>query len=137
MLAEVKANRIDVAERHQRAGGLVREYFMKYLPLHRGDSTGSDTPLMDKTYDNPYQLERIRIRQYSSQKPGQERTLVTCIAGQRELAAAVEVHKKYSIPVACIVFVLIGAPLASWPDAAVWQSPAASPFYFSCSIGDL
>ncbi|MBI4408094.1 MAG: LptF/LptG family permease [Gemmatimonadetes bacterium] len=49
------------------------------------------------------------------------------LIGQRINAYAVEYHKKYAIPFACIVFVLIGAPLAvRFPRGGVGMVIAAS-----------
>lgn len=62
-------------------------------------------------------------------------------AGYRDQAAAgqaqvnkfaVEIHKKYTIPVACIVFVLIGAPIAiRFPRGGVALVVAVSLFFFA------
>ncbi|MBN1466037.1 LptF/LptG family permease [candidate division KSB1 bacterium] len=111
MLAEVNANRIDLAERRQRAAGLIHGYFMKYLPLHQGDTAGVDTPLPEETIDNPYRLERIRSDNIHLKNQVKSEISSLAALDKENWRLLVEVHKKYSIPIACIVFVLIGAPL--------------------------
>ena len=52
---------------------------------------------------------------------------------------SVEIHKKFSLPVACIVFVLIGAPLGMRVrragPAVAFVSIAFFLFYYLCLVG--
>ncbi len=75
-----------------------------------------------KIYFNGYSVRKIRKLAFSSPAgltPEQQRALLKLRSKLQEIEIRqrninkylVEVHKKYSIPVACIVFVLIGAPL--------------------------
>ena len=58
---------------------------------------------------------------------------------RRIAGLSVEIHKKFSLPVACIVFVLIGAPLGmrvrrAGPSVA-FVSVAFFLFYYLCLVG--
>ncbi|MBN1481298.1 LptF/LptG family permease [candidate division KSB1 bacterium] len=114
MLAEVNANKIDITDRRLRAGKLVRDYFLKYLPEDDRCATSQkrSTFISGKNANqNIYEFERIRsdnIRLLNQLKS----ELSSMKALDREnWRLLVEIHKKYSIPFACIVFILIGAPL--------------------------
>jgi lipopolysaccharide export system permease protein len=52
---------------------------------------------------------------------------------------SVEVHKKFSLPIACVVFVLVGAPLGMWVrragPAIAFISIAFFVFYWACLVG--
>lgn len=80
--------------------GDLQELFPEEFHL---DNTG----LQKKLYS--YQTARMRIQRIVDQIEGE----ASVVWGYRSSINSlwVEVHKKYSIPVACLVFVLIGAPL--------------------------
>jgi len=59
--------------------------------------------------------------------------------GQRAGSLSVEIHKKFSMPAACVVFVFIGAPLGMRVrragPAVAFVSVAFFLFYYLCLIG--
>ncbi|MBN1560595.1 LptF/LptG family permease [candidate division KSB1 bacterium] len=113
MLAEVKANKTDIEERYHRAAGLVQNYFTKYLPQHQRGAAAAQTPaaLSEPNRENNYQLERIRSDHIHLKNQLKSELSSLASLDKENWRLMVEVHKKYSIPFACIVFVLIGAPL--------------------------
>lgn len=114
MLAEVKTNLVDIDERNARAGELISGYFSKYLPEKTREDS-SQTALMDDFGfaggKKMYQAERIRSDNIRLKNQVKSELSSLKALDKENWRLLVEVHKKYSIPVACIVFVLVGAPL--------------------------
>ena len=108
MLSEVKANNVDIEERYRSAGKLVREYFAKYLPGQESDTLTISQGSGNKSR---YKLERIRSDNIRLKNQINSELSSLTSLDRENWRLMVEVHKKYSIPFACIVFVLIGAPL--------------------------
>jgi lipopolysaccharide export system permease protein len=87
----------------------------------------------------PGPLEQVRREspQWSSEIEGwyAERTALL----KRISVLSVEIHKKFSVPVACVVFVLLGAPLGMRVrragPAVAFVSIAFFLFYYLCLIG--
>ncbi len=101
MLAEVEANEESQQERRTRATELIGGYFAKYLP----DANG--VAKIPAIYDpQRIRTDNIRLKQQIKAELSSLKSL-----DRENYSLLVEVHKKYSIPVACIVFVLVGAPL--------------------------
>jgi lipopolysaccharide export system permease protein len=83
------------------------------------DALAKDRPLL-KTDIDLWQMEREALR-------------------RRIAGLSVEIHKKYSLPAACVVFVLIGAPLGMRVrragPAVAFVSVAFFLFYYLCLVG--
>jgi lipopolysaccharide export system permease protein len=89
-----------------------------------------------------------RARQHPPDVPPDTRRAIQMARSRQEEATntrkeicsyQVEIHKKFSIPVACIVFVLVGAPLGMMARrggvAAAFFSSAFFLFYYLCLVG--
>ncbi len=101
MLTEVKANEGSIQDRKQKAAELISGYFAKYLP----DSKSKEN--IQSIYDPArIRTDNIRLKQQVKAELSSLKSL-----DRENFKLMVEVHKKYSIPFACIVFVLVGAPL--------------------------
>ncbi|MBD3288740.1 LptF/LptG family permease [candidate division KSB1 bacterium] len=117
MLTEVRENKQAIQKQKDKLATQLRTHLLKYnLLVQEVADTKEKTPFFaDRTKPAIYSLKnniekQIRINENLSKK----------ITGSRQIIdnhlfvisrLMVEVHKKYSIPFACIVFVLIGAPL--------------------------
>jgi len=101
-LASIERHRANI---HARVQEFVREYLPTFpqgiYHLPERIATGKAQPSPPDLFgDQRRILQTVLAEQQSIQT--QERSISKY---------AVEIHKKYSIPVACIVFVLVGAPL--------------------------
>lgn len=110
MLAEVNVNIVDMQERRAQAGQLIRGYFEKYLPEKTREDS-AQTAIMELGSKQMYQAERIRSDNIRLKNQVKSELSSLKALDKENWRLLVEVHKKYSIPVACIVFVLVGAPL--------------------------
>ncbi len=110
MLAEVNVNLVDIQERNTQASQLIRGYFAKYLPEKTREDS-SQTAIMELGSKQMYQAERIRSDNIRLKNQVKSELSSLKALDKENWRLLVEVHKKYSIPVACIVFVLVGAPL--------------------------
>nr|HQI48991.1 LptF/LptG family permease [bacterium] len=84
-------------------------YFSRYLPdleLDPVGSKGRERPITLPLQLAPLLAENQRLRQELSA----DNNFIDGL-DRKNYQLLVEIHKKYSIPVACLVFVLIGAPL--------------------------
>ncbi|NOZ57389.1 MAG: YjgP/YjgQ family permease [Calditrichaeota bacterium] len=105
MLSEVKKYREKIAERREqikRSAELVARRYMPWL--------GSQDEKVPSFWSKP---DLRQARAQHQQLLGQIETEQAVIRSYRRSinSLMVEVHKKYSIPAACIVFVLVGVPL--------------------------
>lgn len=104
MLAEVHENELSIIDRRSRASQLISEYFAKYLL-----SADSILPVgAAYKINQPVRIQNDRVR--LTQQIKAELTSIESLERENS-RLLVEVHKKYSIPFACLVFVLVGAPL--------------------------
>lgn len=115
LLADIEENKDEIRKQNQRVEYLFSLHVEKYMPLNYTPAgQASDTTLVPE------------IEKYKIYNPNIHRALADHLKLAQDLQAKtelintlerensklmVEVHKKYSIPVACIIFVLIGAPL--------------------------
>jgi lipopolysaccharide export system permease protein len=111
MREDILLNRSAVRTREERIIKLIRTDLKEIFPEEIFDDKKNDFEYIKKSnYTQPkvQNIER-RIDQMLRKIQGEKHV----IQGYRRSINAlwVEVHKKYSIPVACLVFVLIGAPL--------------------------
>lgn len=106
MRGEIRDNRKEIATAHGRMTDKIAQAFARYLPPAPGEhqkiKAVKSLPIrLSSTLNELQQLKQ----ELSSEKnfiEGMER---------KNYELLVEVHKKYSIPFACLIFVLIGAPL--------------------------
>ncbi|HNW59718.1 MAG TPA: LptF/LptG family permease [bacterium] len=109
MREEVEQNRKEIAAATTRMQSKIRAYFSRMLTDPGASSGGS--PTLEHAAPPPLHLapllaEHQRLRQELSA----DNTFVEGLE-RKNYQLLVEIHKKYSIPVACLVFVLVGAPL--------------------------
>lgn len=117
MLAEVKKNKQSIQEQKEKLSEQIRVHLEKYMLLPGGLSAEPEKKsyFSDKVKPAVFSLEnniekQIRLNENLSKKAlGTQQIINNYLFVISRLM--VEVHKKYSIPFACIVFVLIGAPL--------------------------
>ncbi|MCF7804350.1 MAG: LptF/LptG family permease [Candidatus Marinimicrobia bacterium] len=113
-----------VREKYQKTQEQITENLREKLHLDiSADQTGRIKKLLNLPQDSVIAMLPDSIKDNASEMRRARRDVrvgLQRISTQRNLAQSykrqinkylVEVHKKYSIPVACIVFVLIGAPL--------------------------
>jgi len=96
LMTRVTENRHRIHDRHEQIGELIRKQVNKYLfPANKRRDT------LQSAIQEHKRLQR------------QIRSEINMIESYRKSINInlVEVHKKYSIPAACIVFILVGAPL--------------------------
>jgi len=120
MLGEVRNNEKTIAERKEQAKKIIDAHFKKYLPQQEPNQPREETvvsrPITEKVlprFDHSTQtsLQRIAVAHQQLKQQLQGEANVIKNLERANYVLMVEVHKKYSIPVACIVFVLVGAPL--------------------------
>jgi lipopolysaccharide export system permease protein len=117
MLAEVRANDADIRDRYRRISELIDATFSKYLPNLKIDTASekksAESGLIKtaprKEDNSALARYRLDFRRLKQQLSGETNVIESLERSSYVLM--VEIHKKYSIPVACIVFVLVGAPL--------------------------
>ena len=104
MLSEIHENELSIKDRRTRIARLIREFIDKYV---RSSAEKPEVaPFYALNQQNRIQNDRVRMIQQVNAE------LRSIDMLERENSRLwVEVHKKYSIPVACLVFVMIGAPL--------------------------
>lgn len=118
MLTEVKENDALIFERGQRMEQIINAWFDKYLPggmpidsLKNPDAQPGNYKRTTTLYARQRFLSRLRQENLRLKQQITAEMTVLDNYEQANYKLMVEVHKKYSIPFACIVFVLIGAPL--------------------------
>jgi len=117
MMAEVKENEALIFERGQRMEQIITAWFDKYLPdgLPIDSLQQLSAPSGNNRVTTLYARQRFlsRLRQDNLRLKQQITAEINVLDNyeQANYKLMVEVHKKYSIPFACIVFVLVGAPL--------------------------
>jgi len=128
MMKEVRKNRANIEDRYERIRNLIKKQAQKYLPqaneIEVQRRTSSETkPLPRPTVSRPktsplrkrYQPKTafelaLNTHQRLLQQLRSEENVIKQLRRSNYILL-VEIHKKYSIPVACLVFVLVGAPL--------------------------
>ena len=105
MRDEIKEYRSRVAEHTNKQSQLIRDYLQKMLPVQSDKNSKQKSATLTQ---NEIQTIHKQL-QHQLQSMLNTRNVEHM---KREISKlSVEVQKKYSIPVACIVFVLVGAPL--------------------------
>ncbi len=109
LMESVVKNRQRVAEREKKLFDMLKKQFSKYSAAGNGSIVSLKTVLQEhKRLKRQIQSELNMINSYK----------------KTSNIYLVEIYKKYSIPAACVVFILIGAPLGimtrkqGWPLAA-------------------
>ena len=142
MRAEVRENKESIQQRRSRAAKLVRGYFAKYLPPPFNDPTAR--VVFDASsangHNKKYSLRGVHSDNIRLKQQVRSEMMAIKRLDRANYGLMVEVHKKYSIPVACIIFILVGAPLgimARRGNMAVAGGIAFAFFliYWSCLIG--
>jgi lipopolysaccharide export system permease protein len=122
LLADVYENKKIISERRMRIRNLLDSYFQKYLPVFQSENTEQLKAALESSgrsfsanasgKTRVQSLRQSLVIEHKSLKQNLDAELsVIRRAEQGNSSLMVEVHKKYSIPVSCIIFVLIGAPL--------------------------
>lgn len=117
MRQEVDDNSKEILEHQNKSQELIEKNLQTYLglppPIKLKRDQNIIAPFVGKFSHDPTRSTLQRIidenRRLSDQLKG-ETTIIKNLE-RSNYVLMVEVHKKYSIPVACIVFVLVGAPL--------------------------
>lgn len=105
MLTEIAENRRQISQYQNNIKQQISDHFQRHLPL-AADSAATVAGRNDHWPAERIIADHLRLQQQVSGEMNAIKHL------QRHNGSLmVEVHKKYSIPVACIVFVLVGAPL--------------------------
>ncbi len=109
MRTEVAANNREIATASARMAQKMHAHFSLYLPPPdslRAAGAQGESPLSLPLQSAPLSAENQRLRQELTAD-------LRFVNGldRKNYQLLVEIHKKYSIPVACLVFVLVGAPL--------------------------
>ncbi|MBN1153856.1 LptF/LptG family permease [candidate division KSB1 bacterium] len=117
MRDRIKKNKESISDKLQEINTLMRTHLVKYFPFVQQKRTSpimqSNLPSGFKYSDNQLMSnisKQIRQHKVLSQQTNAARQVIENYKSMNS-RLSVEVHKKYSIPFACIVFVLIGAPL--------------------------
>ncbi len=120
MMEEVRQNHEMIKERYNRVDNLITNYFEKHVPL---ELDGATNPMAPPIPNNPLIRHKVmplspegRLNKIKQDNINLKRQITAEMNIVNNLERSnyklmVEVHKKYSIPFACIVFVLVGAPL--------------------------
>lgn len=106
LMDDIREDRVMMAGREAAIRSLVRADLLDLMPGEWSAPLGSGTVSERSAYPRS---AGHRVQRLADQAAGE----AAMILGSRRSINSlwVEVHKKYSIPFACIVFVLIGAPL--------------------------
>ncbi|MFQ5823303.1 MAG: LptF/LptG family permease [bacterium] len=115
LLEDVQLNRTRISEREKKINERIRKHLSTYIKAK------SEKPKLFKTILAEHQQLRRQIQ-----------TELNMIKGYKKSSNIylVEVHKKYSIPAASVVFVLIGAPLGIMVRQRGLAAGALSFFFF-------
>lgn len=121
MRAEVDTNKVQIALHRNNIKQIIDEHLAKYFGRHElVKDLYADQMDLPKSMDIYLERHKNIARLGISQVIRDHRQLKQRIGGELNIiknferanyVLMVEVHKKYSIPFACIVFVLVGAPL--------------------------
>ncbi len=116
MERDIKKYRESIATRNERIATLIGQQFANVLPPDlfqnlNGPITLSNNDVFanDKTNTDLFQIVKTRLKNSQNQIK-QEKRLIRSYS-RKISSLQVEIHKKYSIPVACIIFIFVGAPL--------------------------
>lgn len=111
MREDIAKNQQSIREKKQQIQDRVALHFQKVFPASCWMDSGDTTALTNFSTQGRrgFQESRREVQSLVYQIQGEK----SSIRGYRQAInrSLVEIHKKYSIPVACMVFVLIGAPL--------------------------
>lgn len=110
MREDIKKNLEIIRVREDRILGIVRQNLDEVFPVELWTEEGERKEKGTSSSQRQWRgKSSLRVQGILQQIQGERKI----IRGYRRSISAlqVEVHKKYSIPVACIIFVLIGAPL--------------------------
>ncbi len=109
LMEGVNKNRQRILERRQKLNASANQHLSKYIYSNSGENRTWDTILQDHQRLNRQLKTELNL--INSYKKSIDRDLV-------------EVHKKYSIPAVCVVFVLVGSPLGILARKRGWAAAA-------------
>ena len=108
LMDDIREDRVMMAGREAAIRSLVRADLLDLMPRDWSAPLGPGPGPVSPASANPRSAGH-RVQRLADQMAGEAAMI---LASRRSINSLwVEVHKKYSIPFACIVFVLIGAPL--------------------------
>lgn len=117
MLDRIRKNKESIAEKNMEVSSFMRSHLLKYFSfLHQWKAS----PLIMSNIPPSFKYGRSQLISNITKQIRQHKVLLQQTYAATQVKANyetmnsklyVEVHKKYSIPFACIVFALIGAPL--------------------------
>ncbi|HDL17514.1 MAG TPA: YjgP/YjgQ family permease [Bacteroidetes bacterium] len=133
MEADIANNRASIKNRKKQLASLIQRYMRDAFVVKLFDkAVSSDSPTGPDMAFKPTQAEyralHKRIENMRSQIEVEKRIISGFYKSIDKFR--VEIHKKYSIPAACIVFVLIGAPLGMFTKKGNMGVAAAIGFVF-------
>ena len=131
MLREVKRNKAKIKRREQKIKQIVTQRLSQHIYLNNASiDSGNFARELSFKIKRIYRTQPSRKIKYSVIKQSEKSTIKRFISEYRGIVGQVksekniintfrrsnyvllvEIHKKFSIPIACIVFVLVGAPL--------------------------
>lgn len=113
MRADIAVNRETIQKREQRIRSFVASDMKKVLPgsIWKVNDDSTAAIVSSAALARKYSIHDIRSRAKRAYQQVQSENRVIEGSMKSIRRKQVEIHKKYAIPVACIVFVLIGAPL--------------------------
>ena len=115
-----------IAEEHRtKIGTIAEEELQEYLPENSWKMLSEDLAIIPKEVkDRLYEEKKGVLRQLQTEARVVENAL------KQISRYKVEIHKKASIPVACIVFILVGAPLGILTRRGGWPLALGISFFF-------
>jgi len=116
LLQDVHEQEMIIKERSKKIDQVLESHLQKYLqsqapPRFASANPGKTLSFLRNQNAPQSRLQRIINEHKNLQQQLSAELNVINYADKEKSVLLVEVHKKYSIPVACIVFILIGAPL--------------------------
>lgn len=111
MKEDIQKHEKAIEERHEQIGFFIKREMNRLFPEEylRHDTLREEHGILF----NRLMRQRQGLRRHVQLNLQQIQNEIRVIEGYKRSISAlrVEIHKKYSIPIACIVFVLVGAPL--------------------------
>jgi lipopolysaccharide export system permease protein len=114
MLIEIKENNREIFKYEEQLKTQTEEHFRRYVHLLKPVPNASTKPRSDVAVvqvNGRWTLERLLSDHLRMQQQIAGELSTIKHLQRHNGSLMVEVHKKYSIPVACLIFVLVGAPL--------------------------
>jgi len=114
MLAEIKENEGEIQKNRSTMANRIRDHFQHYFSPENLAPNSDAKPRIENNEPEPRRpgsLQQLAADLLRLQQQVNSQLTAIKHLQRKNSGLLVEVHKKYSIPVACLIFVLIGAPL--------------------------